>query len=238
MENHSEVFSKGEKTAKIGLVAVVFMGFVKGIAGFLSGSVSLLAQSLDSVTDVFSLVAVSLGMQLSKKPPSERFRYGYYRAETLVSLLVAILILLTGIQILRESASRILSPQPVSTPLVAVAVALLSIPVLYLLHQHMRRVGVEINSQSLINQAEDFKADMYTSIIVMVSVLSSMLGHYIVEGLAGSLISLQVLKLGGTLSWQALLVLMDAVIDPERIIQIKETAEKVRGVKEASRIRI
>jgi len=238
MEKPNDLFGRGEKAAKIGFLAVAIIGALKGFVGFASGSVSLLAQSLDSLKDLFSLVAVFVGMRLSRKPPSERFPYGYYRVETLASLLIAVLILLTGGEILRESILRVLKPQPISTPFYAVAVAASSIPVLFLLSRYTMMVGRKINSQALISQAADFKADIYSSTLVLVGVCASLLGYLFVEGLAGSVISLLVLKMGATLAWQGILVLMDAVVNPERMIQIKKLVEEVRGVREASRIRI
>ena len=238
MEDTGDFFERGEKAAKIGFLTVFVVGSLKGLVGFSSGSVSLQAQSIESLTDLFSLVAVYIGMRLSKKPPSERFPYGYYRFETLASLVIAILILITGGEILRESILMVLNPQPISAKIYAVVVAASSIPILYLLSNYTEKVGNEINSQSLQGQASDFKADISSSILVLIGISASTLGYPIVEGLVGSLISIFVLKMGAILAWQGLLVLMDAVVNPDRIMQIKEIVEEVRGVRGASRIRI
>jgi predicted Fe-Mo cluster-binding NifX family protein len=117
-------------------------------------------------------------------------------------------------------------------------IAALSIPVLYLLSNYTERVGKEINSNALLGQAADFKADVYSSFLVLVGIGASIIGYPVVEGLVGSLMSLLVLKMGLTLAGQALLALMDAVVNPDRIIEIKEIAEKVRGVRSVSRIKI
>ncbi|NIU84907.1 MAG: cation diffusion facilitator family transporter, partial [Candidatus Korarchaeota archaeon] len=117
-------------------------------------------------------------------------------------------------------------------------VSVLSIPALILLSRHTERVGNELNSQALLSQSADFKVDIYSSFLVIIGVSASTLGHPIIEGLIGSIISLLVIKMGLTLSWQALLVLMDAVVNPDRIMKIKEIIENVRGVREASKIRI
>ncbi|MFC1803661.1 cation diffusion facilitator family transporter [Thermoproteota archaeon] len=238
MEDPGDFFERGEKAAKVGFLAVSVVGALKGLIGFFSSSVSLQAQSIESLTDLFSLAAVYVGMRLSKKPPSERFPYGYYRFETLASLAIATLILITGGGILRESILMMLNPQPISAKIYAMAIAASSIPVLYLLSNYTERVGSEINSQALLSQAADFKADIYSSFLVLVGIGASTLGYPIVEGLVGSLMSIFVLKMGATFAWQALLVLMDAVVNPDRIMQIKEIAEEVRGVRGVSRIRI
>ena len=74
MENDDILFKQGERAAKIGFVCVAFIGIVKGLIGYSSGSISLLTQSIDSLTDLFSLLAVYMGMKLSQRKPSERAR--------------------------------------------------------------------------------------------------------------------------------------------------------------------
>ena len=177
-------------------------------------------------------------MRISQKPPSDRFPYGYYRAETFASLIVSILIVITGLGIIIESVLRILQPKPVSTPLYVVAIALSSIPLLYILSRYVKRIGEEINSQSLLSQAEDFTADIYSSALVIIGVLGYQFGYTFVEGIAGSIISLLVLRTGFVLGWNTLLVLMDAVDKPERLEQLNQIAEEVIRVRSVNNIRI
>lgn len=232
------LINKGEKTVKIGFLIVLVIGVAKGITGILSGSVSVIAQTVDSLTDLFSLTTVYIGLLLSKKPPSERFPYGYYKAETVVSLVVALLLVVTGGEIIRQSILQVLSPTPLSMPVVIVVVVGLSIPALYWTSRYTKSRGQEINSQSLKNQAADFMADVYASILVLVGVGSSYVGYPSIEGVMGIIISAFILKMGLTLAWNSLLGLMDAVEDPDQMLEIKEMAEKVRGVRKAYNIRI
>ena len=97
---------------------------------------------------------------------------------------------------------------------------------------------MEINSQSLQSQSEDFKADVYTSFLVLIGVTSSQLGYPWIEGLIGAVVSLLILKAGLTQGWEALLVLMDAVVNPERMERVKELAQEVTGVISVHRVRM
>ena len=232
-----ELLSKGEQTAKTGLVIVFLIGVAKGTVGLLSGSVSVIAQTVDSLTDLFSLITVFIGLRLSKKPPSERFPYGYYKAETIVSLIVAILLIVTGGEIVRRSILQILYPSPLMMSTLVVIVVGSSIPVLYWISEYTKNIGEEINSQSLKNQAADFNADVYASILVLVGVGSGYLGYPSIEGIIGVVISIFILRMGLKLAWNSLLGLMDAVEDPDQMLKIKEIAEQIRGVREAYNIR-
>jgi len=238
METGPAIFDEGEKVTKISFIVVAVLGVIKGVIGIISGSVSLQAQAVDSLTDLVSLVAVYAGLRLSRRPPNERFSYGYYRVETLVSLLVAVVILITGSFMLVESSRRVLDPTPVAEPLFVLGAAGFSIPVLLWLARYMRRIGEEINSKAVQSQSEDFMTDVYSSGVVLVGVLGSWIGYPVVEGLAGALISVLIIRVGLELSWSGLLVLLDAVENPDTLIDVKNQAESVHGVVEAKHIRM
>ena len=233
-----DVFDKGERIAKIGFVVVAVLGVVKGVVGLMSGSVSLQAQAVDSLTDLVSLVAVYMGLRVSRRPPSDRFSYGYYRVETMVSLLVALVILATGGFMLVESAGRVADPQVISEPLMVLGAAGLSVPVLLWLGRYTKRVGEEINSQAVLSQSEDFLTDVYSSVVVLVGVVGSWMGFPVLEGVAGAVISLLILRVGLGLSWNSLLVLMDAVENPDTLMDVVRLSETVHGVVEARGVRM
>jgi cation diffusion facilitator family transporter len=118
---------RGEKIVKLSSFAVAMIGLTKGAAGFFTGSVALLAQAVDSFTDFFASVTVYLGLKFAQKKPTEKFPYGYYRAETFASLIVAIIMVLSGLEVARESITRFLQPEVVFFSQVAMSVAAISI---------------------------------------------------------------------------------------------------------------
>ena len=179
-----------------------------------------------------------MGLRVSRKPPNERFSYGYYRVETLVSLFIAIIILATGGFMLIESGRRVLSPQPINDPFMVIGVSGFSIPVLLWLRRYTNKVGVEINSQAVKSQSEDFLTDVYSSVVVLAGVGGSWLGFPVLEGLSGVVISLLIIRVGLFLNWSSLLVLMDAVENPDRLLDVKRLAESVHGVVEAKSVRL
>ncbi len=230
MASEKSSLEKGENVAKISSFAVALIGLAKGIVGFFSGSIALLAQAVDSLTDVFASLAVYVGLKVARRRPTERFPYGYYRAETFASLIVAAFIVVSGVAILRESIMRFLQPEVVSFPHVALSVVAISIPFLYFLAKYNKKIGEEINSQAIVGQAKDFTLDVFSSVLVFVGVLSSYLGTPWIEALIGVLISVFILKAGAELGRDAVLTLMDAVVKPEHIGKIRRLAEEVQGV--------
>lgn len=223
-------FKKGETAAKYSSLVVIALGITKGIIGFFSGSVALIAQAVDSLTDLVSILVVYTGLKLAQKEPTEKFPYGYYRAETFASLLVSLFIIGSGLVILYESIMRFIHPQPLSYPLLAMMAAAFSIPFLYLISQYNRKTGEELNSQALLGESKNFMFDIYSSVLVFVGIAALYFGFPWVEPLVGIIISMLILKAGFEIGRDAILTLMDAVITPEHLNKIKEIAENVPGV--------
>ena len=232
------LFRKGEKAAKLSAAVLLAFSVLKVIVAIISGSVALLADSLHSFADIFSSVAVWAGLKLVQRKPSERFPYGYYKAETFALLIVAVTIAVSGVLILKEALDRLLEPSVVLFPSVVLAVAALSGLVSYVLGKYKKNVGKLIGSQSLVGEGQHSIVDVYTSLLVFAGVLFASLGHSVAEVLAGLAIGLYLMKVGLWFGKDAVLVLMDASLSPQRAKEMKEIAESVQGVSGAHDIRL
>jgi cation diffusion facilitator family transporter len=229
---------KGETTAKLSTIAVALLAVLKGFIGFLSGSIALLADAVHSLSDVLASLAVWLGLRLAQKKPTEKFPYGYYKAETLASLAVAVVILASGIEILWESIKKFSSPSTISFPFLALSVAIFSMMFSYLLSRYKGKTGREINSRALIGESKHSMVDVYLSLAVFSGILFSHFGVLWVEPLAGLIIGIAIVRLSVGLARDTVLVLMDACLRPDRIDQIKTIAKGVSGVKGVHDVKI
>jgi cation diffusion facilitator family transporter len=153
--------AEGERAARTSTIAAALLLASKWTAGTLSGSIALLADALHSLSDIVTGAAVWFGLRLSMKKPTESFPYGYYKAETLASLLVSLMIVLSGAQILVESVRRLLGPSPVSSTILALLAAGSSSLISYILAQYKSRVGKKINSQALMSEGKHSIIDSY-----------------------------------------------------------------------------
>lgn len=230
MNQRSVYFRKGEKAAEISAVALFAFSLLKGVVAIISGSVALLADSIHSFADIFSSIAVWAGLKLAQRKPTERFPYGYYKAETFALLIVAVTIALSGVLILIDGVERLLSPAAIFFPLIVLVVAAFSCIVSYFLGRYKKKVGSLIGSQSLVGEGQHSMVDVYTSLLVFVGVFFSSLGYLSAEVLAALVIGVYVIKVGLWFGKDAVLVLMDASLSPERAQQMKEIALSVPGV--------
>jgi cation diffusion facilitator family transporter len=221
---------KGERVAGRSVLAAIFLAVLKGLVGVLSGSIALLADAVHSLSDVFGSVTVWIGLRLSQRKPTQEFPYGYYRAETLASLAVSVVIFISGVQILVESGKRLAEPSSISFSLLALSTAVLSATCSYVIAQYKKKTGQEINSQALIGEGKHSMIDVYVSLTVFAGLLFSQSKILWVEPLAGLLIGAVVAKTSITLVKDATMTLMDACMKPEYLAQVKAMAETVHGV--------
>ncbi len=238
MNENKIPFSKGEKAAKLSTIILLSLGTMKGIVAIVSGSVALLAGTIDSFSDVFSSIAVWAGLRIAKKKPTERFPYGYYKAETFALLVVSLTIVVSSILIMLESFEKFFEVNGISFSDLALVAAAISVVIYYLLAKYKGRVGREIGSQALISESLHSMVDVYTSVLVFVGVFLASFGFQFVEVLIGLAISVYVLMRGLWFGKDAVLVLMDVSPSPQRVKEMKEIAASVHGVKGTHDIRL
>jgi cation diffusion facilitator family transporter len=238
MNEKNQLFRKGEKAAILSAAVLLAFSLLKGTVSVISGSVALLADSIHSFADIFSSIAVWAGLKLVQKKPTERFPYGYYKAETLALLIVAVTIVVSGILILKEAVDKLFELGVVLFPSAVLAVAAFSGLVSYFLGRYKKNVGNLIGSQSLVSEGQHSMVDVYTSLVVFAGVLFASLGYSVAEVLAGLAIGVYVMKVGLWFGKDAVLVLMDACLSPQKAREMKEIAEKVRGVRGVHDLRL
>lgn len=221
---------KGEKAAKYSAYTNLFLALIKGIVGVLSGSVALIADSIHSFSDIFSSLAVYVGLKISQKKPDKKFPYGYYKVETLVSLIISLIIVITGFEFAFESFNEFLNPSIIQFPIISLLTALLSLIVSYYLAKYKEKIGKEIGSQALLNDGKHSFIDVFSSFIVFAGILASYLGYVSIQGISGIFVSILIIYIGAKLGKNDILVLLDAGIDPEKVELIKKISLGVQGV--------
>lgn len=212
----------GLATSVICICCNTLLCLVKGAIGFAMGSVAVVADAANNLTDGLSNVVGLLGFKLASRPPDAGHPYGHGRYEYLASLVVAILVILVGVESLRSAYVQI--TDPVQPDLDAVATALLVASVLVKLWM-MRlnaRMGERIASQALRATAVDSRNDALTTSAVLLSLLVTRVSGVIVDGWMG-------LAVGAFIVWSGISLVRDTVDtllgrapDPELVARVRE----------------
>ena len=155
----------------------------KGIAGLLAGSVSLIADAFNNLSDASSNIVSLLGFRLASRPADEGHPYGHGRYEYLAGLFVAVLVCAVGINLILESVTKIIKPSPTAYTFISLAALATSMLVKLWMAAFNRTLGDRIDSETLIATAQDSKNDVITSGSVLVAALISQTTGFDLDGL-------------------------------------------------------
>jgi len=230
---------QGQRIAFIASFVTLLLAAAKAAVGYMFDSKILVADAFHSGADLLAIFASGFGLWIASRKKSERFPYGLYKAETLVTLVIGVLIMWAGLQILTDGYQKLFDIADIKNfPILPVSVSILSIIIAFILARKERDVGKSINSQSLIANASESFLDIFTSLIVLGGILLAYLRIPYIEGLIIILISLLIFKLGLKNIWTSLLVLLDANLDAELQSDIEEDINRIYGVKGVGEVMI
>jgi cation diffusion facilitator family transporter len=157
----------GINASKNSTLALVFLAALKGIVGVYSGSAALIADAVHTSLDIFTSLAVWVGLKLSLKSSGEKFPYGYYKAENLVALFVSVIILVSGVELVREALVSIKDPAEIELQGIALGTAVFSVFAIYAIYRYKAGIGRKIDSQALIADAMHSYTDVFSSLVQM-----------------------------------------------------------------------
>lgn len=234
-----QLLKRGQSIALISSLVTLVLALVKGVVGYRFDSTLLVADAFHSAGDVVTIAASGFGLWLAARKKSETFPYGLYRAETVASLFIGLLIIWAGIEMARDGYAKLFYLQVTTDfPVLPLCAAFLSIIANYFLAKKQQEVGTAINSQSLLTKARDSQLDIYVSGAVLFGVLLAYWKISYAEGLLVLVISLLILKLGGETIWLSIMSLMDANLDPDLQTEIGSRCSAIEGVRAVTGLRI
>mgnify|MGYP002603786809 CR=1 FL=1 len=180
----------GRLAGLTGIAVNVLLCAGKFLAGLLSGSVAILADAVNNLSDAASSVVTLLGFRLAAKPADDAHPYGYHRAEYLAGLSVAALILVIAVELFKSSLKRILAPETVAFTAVGAAILVVSIAAKLWLCLFYRRLGRAIRSEALTASAADSRNDVISTAAVLLSYAVTQLTSIPCDGWAGLFVAL------------------------------------------------
>ena len=236
-QERKEILAEGEKATLISMIINTLLILIKIGTGVLIGSIALIASGIDALSDLIASIAVFLGLRFSQRDPSKRFPYGYYRLETLATLIVAIFILFVGINVIIESTHIIITPSTLNQPNLGLLVSIISSFVAFGLYRYNFTIGTKIASNALISTAKEYQLDIFMNSLVFIGILGHLMSLPYLEGFVGWIIGLFIIKTGMVFGKNSLLSLLDALEDPQIIEQIESIITHDPEVKKVINVR-
>ena len=221
----------GNLASLVGMACNILLCIGKLLAGTLFGSIAIMADALNNLSDASSNVVSLIGFRLAAKAPDAEHPYGHARYEYLAGLVVSVTILAIGLSLLKESALKVLHPTPVVFSWLSIGVLAASILVKLWLSGFNRAVGKKINSETLMATAADSRNDVLTTGAVLLStILCSLTGYGIIDGIMGVGVAAFILWSGWGLVMDTLSPLLGESPSPELVEHIERTVMSYPGV--------
>jgi cation diffusion facilitator family transporter len=223
---------QGMKVVRHGIGINFVLAIIKGTAGFVGNSYALIADAIESASDVLSSLVVLLGLKTASRPPDENHPYGHGKAEPLAGVIVSLFLLAASVLIAVEAIANIRTPHEVPqawTLVVIVAVVLGK----ELIFRYVMRTAQDIDSTAVKGEAQHHRADAITSVAAFVGILIAVIGgpeYASADDWAALIASSFVAFNAVSIFRPAFGELMDEAQPEEIVLEVRHTASSVRGV--------
>jgi len=216
---------------------VIIFGF-KIIFGFILNSISLIADSFHTLSDVITSVVVLFGFRASHQPADTKHPYGHGRGESIATLIIGILLIIVGVDFLKLSFNRFIHPQVVKGSWLIAGLLILLALAKEMMAVFSIDLGKEINSSTLIADAWHHRSDAIASFLVAIAIGASIFGYHKVDALFGIIVSLIIIYVGIDLSKSSASFLLGEVPSKDLIEKIEHYAKNVNGVNNVHGIQV
>lgn len=216
------------------LTLAIFKVFV----GFISGSKGLIADGMHSASDVIATIMVLISLKISGRKDDETHPWGHGKVEFAGALLVYAILLILSIFLFHDAIITIIRGDAKPPHLVSFVAAVVSIVANFILSGYGFCAGRHLSSPALIANANENRADMFSSIAVVFGIIAANMGYVIMDSLAAVLVSLIIFKMAFTLGIQAFRNLMDVSLPGEKVDLIKKVVLGYREVKGVSFVKV
>lgn len=205
-----------------GIVCNLFLAALKFAMGLLSGSLAVMADAANSLSDAAGSIVTLVTVRLSNKPVDSEHPFGHGRMEYIGSLAVGALILLMGFSLLKDSITAIFHPEALAMNWMVAAALVIGVLVKLWLFAFYRRLGRAVDNGTLLAASKDSLGDVLSTGAVLISVLVNLAFGWCLDGYIGLVVAVIVLRGGVEVCRDTLDQLLGGKPDPERIRQIRE----------------
>lgn len=226
---------RAERVVNLGLGFNVVLALAKLLGGILGHSQALLADGVNSASDVVYLIVVKVFVRLSGAPADQEHPYGHHQFESIAALVVGAFVITTGLAIFWDSANAafdLLAGETISRPVRTFALWVASATVLtkLFLMLHAGAAGRKTQNIALSALARDHRNDIFSALGAAVGILLSILGLSWFDPLAGAIVAAVVAKTGFDILRESSASLMDAVPGDELAAEVKRILQPVEGI--------
>jgi cation diffusion facilitator family transporter len=234
-----ERISKIIKASWVAVIGNTILAVLKIVVGLISGSLAVLADGIDSASDIITSLITLVTGKIISKPPNIKYPYGYSRADTIAAKFLSFVIFFAGAQLAITSVEKLIQPTETKIPeLIALYVTGFSIIGKYLLARYLKVRGEKLDSLMLIANARNMQNDVLISVSVLTGLLFTVfLKLPILDSITALFVSVWILKVSYEIFSQTNEELMEANSDPEVYKRIFKAVSKIQHAFNPHRLR-
>lgn len=214
----------------ISIIVNGLMFFLKLLIGLIIGSISVIADAFHTLTDVISSGVVIWGFNESEKPADKNHPYGHGRAEYVATLVIAILLIVAGIEFIESSIERIVNPTIIEPEWWMIISIFITIFIKMIVAQYAEYLSSKIASGTLHADAWHHRADAISSFLVATAMILGKYGYFQVDGWTGLIVALFIMWSGFGIAKEAVDDLIGKPPTIEEINDIRKISLNVEGV--------
>lgn len=231
-EEQSKRVKKGIQTGVFGLITNFILVCIKLAAGFTAGSVSILADAVNSVVDTASSILTIGGFFIANKPADKEHPYGHQRAEYISALFVSVMILLVGFEFLFSSVKKILNPSSIASSKLVFVLLIISIVIKVFLGIYYSFLFKKMKTTSSVISAlikDSFNDAIMTSVIIL-SYFIEIKYNLLIDGYVGAAVAIYILYSGIDLIIETSNELLGSRPNVELVTQMQETLDSYDSI--------
>lgn len=231
-DNNRSLIKRGLKTTLIGIIASFILAAVKIFTGIVGNSYAIIADGIESLTDIFTSSIVLTGLYFAAKPADEDHPYGHGKAEPFAGIAVSFGIFIAAMIIIVQSVYEIITPHhaPASFTLIVLIIVIIIKEALF---RFVIKVGTTVNSVAVKSDAWHHRSDAITSLAAFIGISIALIGgegYESADDFAALFASVIIIFNAYRIFKPALFELLDTAPPVKTIQKVRDVAIKVENV--------
>lgn len=224
-------YKSGKIASILGIFGNLFLLIIKCIVGIITNSQAMIADSINSASDIISSILTFIGNKIASKPRDEDHHLGHGKAEYIYSMLISILIILVAITVFKDSLVSLFNPSIFNFSIWYIIVCIVTILVKLGLFLYTNKVAKVYNNLLILANSKDHRNDMIVTFFTLISGILMYYGINFVDSIVGIGISIFILATGIKIFIDSYDVLMDKTMNEDTKKEVLAIIKKYPEVK-------
>lgn len=228
-----ERFESTKNAGLLGIVGNMILLIIKGFVGLVSGSQAMIADSINSASDIFASVMTFIGNKIASTPKDNDHNFGHGKAEYIFSLLISLAMILLSVKLLTGSVGSLINHTTFMFSWGLIVVCVITICTKFFLYVYTKKVAKKHNNILLEANFKDHRNDCLVTFGTLIACLGALYNVYWLDGVIGTGIAVWILYTGIKIFIESYNVLMDNSLDNttnDIIMEISKTYKEIKGV--------